>query len=193
MNARLLRCTIGMTVLPFSGVMLILAFQHDSAAVNLVLILATLIQLPVVLLCKRAIKPFIRPDAELLTRIGVASVPAAYEPGKFKIDARIASVALWISLIAPFLAWLAIHFPQEVTVSVLNFATYVTPSMSLLVPSLMFVLVGAFALPFWFQTSRANAMYSEGSERKRYLLRGFVDRLEQTGSVQEYISAYKGR
>ena len=193
MNARLLRFTLQVAVCPILGVVLILANHDHPTTVNLVLILASLLQLSVLLISKKAMQPFIHPDIDVLTQMGVEYVPAPFEPGRFKTDTKVASVCMWLSLLGPAFMWLALRNYETVTVTVLNFYTYEAPSINLLSLGFVSLLLGILAFPFWVQMARASAMYAEGSDRKRYLMRGFFDRLELYGSVEQYQAIRKGR
>ena len=193
MNTRVFTCAAVMGSLPLGGMILILMFKNSSFAINLILLIVTLLQLPMINLCRRALKPFICPDAELLTDMGIEYVPAAFEPGRYKIDSRVSSVAMWLGLLGPFFTWLAVLFPREVCVTVLNFASYTAPSMNLLAFAFVTFIIGTLSLPFWFEASRAAAIYSEGSERKRYLLRGFADSIQKNTGVRAFLKAKKNR
>ena len=191
MRKRLWGCTAALAVLPFAGMVGMLIFKESGLMVGLIMAASMILQMPVILVCKKVVEPFICPDADLLSGMGVEYVPAAYEPGKFSMDSRISSAAIWLGMAAPLLGALAIRFPREVTVTVLNFYTYTAPSMDLLIPAFLLVFVGALALPFWFEVTRANAVFSEGSERKRYLLRGFADKLEEEDGSRSFLAVYR--
>ena len=191
MNARVFRCAVSMAILPLSGMLFILMFKHNSEAINLILLLVSLLQLPMIFLCKRALRPFIKPDAELLSRMGIEYVPAAFEPGRYQTDSKVSSILIWLSMFAPLFTWLAVHHPKEVCVTVLNFATYTAPSMNLLAFSVFCFIIGTLSLPFWFEASRAAAIYAEGSERKRYLLMGFAESIKKSSGVKSFLKAEK--
>ena len=193
MNARLLRYTIYTAILPVSGVLLILNLKSADTLTALICILATFAQVPVILFCKRDLKQFIRPDVKVLLKMDVPYVPAPYEPGRFKTDARIASGAVWLTLLAPLTAWFAIQFPEAVKISVLNDATYFAPAMFFIVPMLFCLFFGILALPFWFETARANEIFSEINEQKRYLLMGFAEYTVQEYYAVEYIETRHNR
>lgn len=191
MNARLIQYTLLASVCPASGVVLILAYHNDPNVINLVLILATLLQLPMMLLCQRAMLPYIHPDIDVLTKLGVSYVPAPFEPGRYKIDSRVSAAARWLSMLGPLFIWLALRYPE--TVTVLNFYTYTAPSINLLALGFVSLLLGIVAFPFWVQMARASAMYAMGSDRKRYLMRGLFDYLDSFGGVMAYENARRGK
>ena len=112
----------------------------------------------------------------------IPGVPVAYEPGRFRIDARFSSAAVWLSLLSPVLVRAAVLHPEQITASPV-------PNISLLLCAFCTLLLGVLALPFWFDSSQAAVIYAEGSERKRYLLMGFAGRLEnRRDSCKTYLS-----
>ena len=83
MNKRLLFFALLLAVFPLGGIILILIFKTNPRAANLVLLAVSLLQLPVILLCKNALRPFIHPDDGLLERMGIDFVPVPFEPGRY--------------------------------------------------------------------------------------------------------------
>ena len=191
MNARMMRWTALLAALPFTGVVLILVLQNNPVMMTLTMLMTMLLQIPMMALCKRAVRPFIRPNADVLAELGVSYVPAAYEPGRCHKDARVSEMLIASGLAAPVLARLAVAYQTEVTVTVLNFLTYTAPSLTLLVPAFLTILLSAMAFLFWFEAARAAAVYGEGSERRRYLMMGFVDRLETKGADRADLAALR--
>ena len=189
MNTRLLHYTIGMAVLPLGGALLLFGLRESAGAMLLVVLLTSVLQIPVILVSRAAMRVLIMPDFRALREIGVEYVPAAYEPGRFRVDARVCDAAMWVTALVPFFTWMAIRCPSEVVVPVLNFATYTAPSGNWMLLALLALCVGVAAYPSWMELSRAAVMYAEGSEQKRYLIRGFEDWLEQSGGLQAYLKA----
>lgn len=192
MNAKLLRYTIYTTVLPVSGVLWAVVLKDDGGRALACLSLLAALQLTLLMLCRRSLDSIIHPDTAVLQKMGVEYVPIAYQPGRFKADARVSFALNYLSLLPPALIWLACQFPERTEVSVVPGLSYTSPNMALMMAALFTLLIGAAALPFWFHAARAAVIYNTGSEQKRYLLRGFADLLEQREGLYVYQNACKG-
>ena len=192
MNAKLIRYTLYMTLLPISGVLWAIALRDDSTSAMLMLALFAALQLSVLLLCKRSLMPFIHPDTAVLNKMGVQYVPIVYQPGRFKADTQVCAVLTHLSLLPPVLVWLACRSPEAVHVAGVDALTYTAPNMNLMLAALFALLFGVLTFPIWFHAARAAAIYNTGSEKKRYLMRGFADTLEVRGGVAAYQQACKG-
>ena len=193
MNAKLFRYTIYLTLLPVSGVLWAVALRYNiNTAVPMLCLLAAL-QLSVLLLCKRSLMNFVHPDTAVLSKMGIPCVPVAYQPGRCKVEARVCSVTMYLSLLPPALIWLACQFPETIDVGGLHVFTYATPNLALMASALVLLAVGVLSFPVWFQAARAAAIFAEGSDKKRYLMRGFVDHLDKHGSISAYLDGCKGK
>lgn len=187
MNARLLRCSLFVLVIPVSAALLMLGAGPDGRFTGILLLAALLLQLPVIRYCKNQMDPFIHPDTRILSHMGVAYVPMPYQPGRFRVDVRVCSAGLWLTSAAPVLVWLAQKLPRPLS---MMRSVGPVPNSNLLLFAAFSILFGGLMFPFWFALSRAAALYAEGSDKKRYLLRGFVDVLEnQNGASRTYLSA----
>ena len=193
MNAKLLRYTIYLTLLPVSGVLWAVALRYNiNTAVPILCLLAAL-QLSVLLLCKRSLMNFVHPDTAVLSKMGIPCVPVAYQPGRCKVEARVCSVTMYLSLLPPILIWLACQYPEVIHVGGLDALSYTSPNMALMMLALFAVFAGVLSFPVWFQAARAAAIFAEGSDKKRYLMRGFVDHLDNQGSISAYLDGCKGK
>ena len=191
MKTRLLLYTIHISLLPAGAAFMILMMRNDKTAVNVIAFLVCLLQALVIINCKKVMQLFIAPDTEVLKEMNVSYVPTAYEPGRFQIDTRISSIAIWLTLATPILTRIAISFPENVIIASTGTAGYSIPmpNFNLLVIALCTFLIGVIAFPFWFEMARAAAIYAEGSDGKRYLMRGFAESLDETGGFKRYIKA----
>ena len=193
MNAKLFRYTLYMTLMSVSGVLWAVALRQNSQAALSILFLLAGLQLSVLLMCKRSLINVILPDLNVLKKMGVPYVPIAYQPGRYRIDARVCGVATHLVLLPPVLMWLACQFPQTIEIGGLEVLSYTAPNMNLMLASFITLAIGSLALPTWFHATRAAVIYAEGSEKKRYLYRGFVDVLDRRGGLALYQDARKGR
>ena len=194
MKTRVLRYTLCIAALPVGSIFLILHFRGRPLLTGALLLLTAVFQLPVIQSCKRAMRPFICPDAAVLLELGVDYLPAAYEPGRFGLDARISSGAMWLSLGAPALIWLGTLLPPPPIARTMAEMPGTPVLFYLVVAAVLLLFFGTLAFPYWFETSRAAAIYAEGSDRKRYLLCGFAEKLQhQSCLVQDYLHRCKGR
>ena len=187
MNARLLRCSLFVLILPIGTTLWMLDAPPDGGRTLLVLLAALGLQLLVLRWCKKQMEPFIHPDPRLLRHLGVSCVPMAYQPGRFRADVRVCSVGLWLSSAAPVFTWLAFQLPRPHD---MMRSLGPLPNADLLLFAAFAILFGGLVFPFWFAVSRAAALYAEGSDQKRYLQRGFLDVLEnQRGAGRTYLAA----
>ena len=191
MKSRILLYTFHISMLPAGGAFMILVMRDDRTAVDVIVFLVCLLQAAVIMNCKKVMQLFIAPDTEVLQEMNIRYVPIAYEPGRFQIDTKISSAAIWLTLLAPICTRLAISFPETVTVAVAGTAGYSIPmpNFTLLIISICGLLLGLLAFPFWFEMARASAIYAEGSDKKRYLMMGFADSLDECDGFKKYLKA----
>ena len=140
------------------------------------------------LLCKNNVGFLIRPSASVLQHMQVQRIPAPYEPNKYKTDVKLCAAGLWLGVLTPVLAYLAILFPETLEITVLNFAKYAAPNTTLLALSILSALAGSVCLALWVALGQANTILTEPGENKRYLYRGFAEEVDDRKRLCTYLA-----
>ena len=184
MNARLLKSAGLVSAIPFVSMLLVFRFWGRGAMPLEFALLGALTQIMALLRCRRELEPLFRPALEVLTHMGVAPVPAPYQPGRFRADFRICSALMWVGVPAPLLCLLARAWTGGP-----GMARSVGPSMTLLIVLLVsfgLILLGALSLALWVKFGQAVVIANEKSERKRYLFRGFAEEVYRPDRCTRY-------
>ena len=193
MNSRILKRAAVLAVLPLLTVLLTFRVWGSRFPMLSVLLLGTAVQVSAVQWFKCHFLQLIHPSDDLMHRMGTAREPIPYEPDRYRTDARIAELAIWLSVPAPLLAFLARAFPREYTVTVLNNLVYTGPNWTLLLLAFVCTLMGAMAFCLWVYLEQARTVYSEPSEKRRYQLNGFASSLEADGGLNRVLAARRAR
>lgn len=191
MRSRLIRNSFLMAVIPLAAMILSSVFRNSQTLTGIFVLAGVAAQIPVVLICKRCMRRLIRPDEAILLQMGTTRIPAAYEPGKFKTDFKVAGGCMWLGAAAPVLTFLAYRFTHEVTFDIPGFVPFTAPNYNLLMLALACVLFGSLALIFWFKVGQAMEIANEGNDGRRYLLRGFCEEMEEEKSSCVYLNLLK--
>ena len=193
MNQRILKRAAILAVIPLITVLLTYRSWGSRGLMLSVLLLGTAVQTAAIQFCKLDLGRLIHPTDDMLRQMGAVHVPIPYEPGKYRIDARVTECVMWLSVPAPLLAFLARAFPKEYTVTVLNNFQYTGPNYTLLLLALACTVLGAMALCLWVYLEQARVVYSEPGENRRYLLNGFADALREPEALSRAVAVSRFR
>ena len=178
MRRRIIKNALITLVVPFATIIFLARFSYSQKMQIILVVCGTLLQIMIVFLCKRSMKSIVKPDLEMMISSGVERMPAPYEPGRFDIDFRISSFTAMLGVLAPILAYMAYIFKKKVSASVLQLIISEPPNISFIFLSLAAMIIGALSLVMWVMAGQAKTIANEGSENKRYLYRGYAEKMD---------------
>ena len=193
MNTKLLKNAAILAVIPIVFMRLTFGFWGRGAMALEFALLGVLTQILAILRCKRELEPLFRPTVSVLNHMGVTPVPAPYEPGKFRIDFRICSALMWVSVPTPVLCFLARGWTGGPSMAR---SMPAWPSLAVLIALLVsfgLILLGVLAMGLWVKFGQAMVIANEAGERKRYLYRGFAEEVYQKERCARYHKMNKQR
>ena len=193
MRRRILLDSLLLAIVPMAAVYLTLTFRADVSARTLFAVLGVMLQIPLIYTCRLDMRRFFAPSLEALDHLHISSIPAPYQPGKFKVDTAVTNMGMWMSMAAAPMVFIAMLFPTTTTVSGLEFASYTTPNLTLLILSFVSIILSCLSFALWVKFKQANQIFDQGSERKRYLYRGFAEVIDDAGFCRSYLKVLSDR
>ena len=189
MNTRLLQNGLILTIAPLATIAISCYFWGNLPVQLLVLLLGMVLQAAAVILCKRDLRRLIWPDFQVLEDMKFENIPAVFDRHRYKADARVFGLLAWLGVPAQGCVLLAKAFSAPVKTMALVSVPELAPNVLMITGGLLCVFFGALNFMLWAKFSQAAAIYGEISEKKRYLLRGFAEILDQPGGYARYLSA----